>query len=66
MQSTSGGYRVDRLTLIVKAIRAGTLSQEDHFHGLTAQYDWQRAQDWVDLSKEGFYIKYPDAKPKES
>lgn len=65
MQSTSGGYRsMDRLTTIVSGIRDGTYKLEDYFKSENKGYDWQRAQDWVDLEREEFYIKYPDSKSK--
>lgn len=55
---------MSRIVEIVLGIRNGTFKVEDHFKSETKDYDWQRAQDWVDLTREQFYNKYPDAKPK--
>lgn len=63
----NGKYQImDRLTTIVNGIRDGSIKFEDHFKAQSAQEDWNRAQDWVDLPREIFYIKYPDAKPKDN
>lgn len=53
---------MNRLTNIVNGIRDNTYTKETYFKN---EEDWIRAQDWVDLSREEFYIKYLDAKPKE-
>lgn len=55
---------MSRIIEIVSGIRSGIYKIENYFRGETKDYDWQRAQDWVDLPREEFYIKYPDAKPK--
>lgn len=55
---------MDRLTTIVNGIRDGTYKLEDYFKSESKEYDWQRAQDWVDLERDKFYLKYLDAKSK--
>lgn len=52
----------DRLTTIVIDIRNNTYTKDSYFKN---EEDWIRAQDWVDLLRDEFYIKYPDAKPKD-